>query len=789
MQKKNGISLLPLILTIFFALTFPFLCFSRTPFLKPEQFLHFYKKKDNYKKLNIIYPLDNCQFPPEFPPPTFRFKEHNPDSDLWVIIFFPKMAPEPLCQFIHVKPGYGKESSFHNWRPEDDEWEKIRKESAGLPIQVVILGFKREIPAKVLSCGKIAFSFAKDPVEAPIFYREVNLPFKEAVKNPARYIRWRFGEITSSAQPAVILEKVPVCGNCHSFSSDGRLLGMDVDYENDKGSYALTPISEEMVLDKGKILTWSDYKREDKEKTFGLLSQVSPDGKYVISTVKDRSVFVAKPDLAYSQLFFPLKGILAYYHVETKSFHALPGADDKRYVQSNATWSPDGKYIIFARSKAYKLKNIRRKASVLLTEEEARAFLRDKKPFKFDLYKIPFNDGKGGKAEPVEGASHNGMSNFFARYSPDGKWIVFCKAKNYMLLQPDSELFIIPANGGKARRLLCNTGKMNSWHSWSPNSRWLVFSSKLNGPYTILLLAHMDKDGKSSPPIVLENFSTKERAANIPEFVNTRPGAIKKIRAEFLDDVSFERAGYEFFIQGDFKGAEKLFKKSITLNPRNVNAHSGLGFIRLKTQKSSKAEKYFRKAVELQSPDSNIAAEAHNNLGAFLLDSGRLDEAVVHFHKAVAFSPQNIKYLTYLANSLWKKGKLAQAKKYFRKAVELQSPDSDIAAEAHNNLGSFLLNSGRLDEAVVHFRKAVTFVPQNVTFLTNLAISLWKKGKLAQAKKYFEKALKQAPDDRDSNFNLGMLLQQVGRYKKAIQYLKKAKAIDRKKAKAIDHGN
>ena len=39
------------------------------------------------------------------------------------------------------------------------------------------------------------------------------------------------------------------------------------------------------------------------------------------------------------------------------------------------------------------------------------------------------------------------MSNYFAKYSPDGNWIVFCKAKSFMLLQPDSELYIIPAAG------------------------------------------------------------------------------------------------------------------------------------------------------------------------------------------------------------------------------------------------------------------------------------------------------------------------------------------------------
>ena len=99
-----------------------------------------------------------------------------------------------------------------------------------------------------------------------------------------------------------------------------------------------------------KIITWADYKREDGELTFGLLSRVSPTGRYVISTVKDRSVFVAIPDLMISQLFFPIKGILVVYDRETKTFAALPGADDPQYVQTNAVWSPDGKEIVFARA-------------------------------------------------------------------------------------------------------------------------------------------------------------------------------------------------------------------------------------------------------------------------------------------------------------------------------------------------------------------------------------------------------------------------------------------------------
>ena len=104
-------------------------------------------------------------------------------------------------------------------------------------------------------------------------------------------------------------------------------------------------------------------------------------------------------------------------------------------------------------------------------------------PIQYDLYRVPFNDGKGGPPERIVGASQNGMSNSFPKVSPDGKWIVFVQAKNGEVMRPDSQLYIVPFAGGAARRLRSNMAPMNSWHSWSPNGKWLVFSSKARGPY------------------------------------------------------------------------------------------------------------------------------------------------------------------------------------------------------------------------------------------------------------------------------------------------------------------
>jgi len=705
--------------------------------------------------LQITYPQDGTLFPPDIVAPTFIWKDETAGVKRW------QVATRGADGEHHIE-GHVDEP---RWRPSSERWKALKQESLGRDAEIVVAGLAAGDGTTPLSTGQVHIRTSTDPVGDSLFYREVPLPFLKAVRDPSK-IRWRYGTIDMEDGPPIVLENLPVCGNCHSFADNGKVLGLDVDYGNDKGAYAVMDVSREMVMKDDSIITWADFKREDGELTFGLLSRVSPDGRYVVSTVKDRSVFVAMPDLMISQLFFPINGILVVYDRQTGKYASLPGADDPAYVQSNPVWSPDGKSIVFARAKAYRTERLDQANSALIDEKDVPEFTVDNKPFQYDLYRVPFNGGKGGTAEPLAGAANNGMSNYFPKYSPDGKWIVFCKAKNYMLLRPDSDLYIIPAAGGEARRLEHNTARMNSWHSWSSNSRWLVFSSKANGPYTQLFLTHIDEHGNDTPPVLLERFTSSDRAANIPEFVALPGDAIAKIREEFLDAYSFLRAGIANENTGDHEGAERALRRGLEIAPNDVDLRNALGWTLFQAGKPTEAVAEYRRALAA-APDH---VKSHNNIALALVEIGQLDEAATHFSRSVELEPKPEIYSD-LGFTLARLGKTKEAFAAYEKALAL---DSDCPS-AHFNMAATFAQGGQFAEAEPHYRKALATRPAEAH--NGLGYVLAQQGQTDEATREFEKAIVANPQFTPAYNNLAQLLEAQGKFEDAAAYYKRSLAV------------
>ncbi len=167
-------------------------------------------------------------------------------------------------------------------------------------------------------------------------------------------ISWRLRNAGES-QSRTLMEGLPACANCHSFSLDGKPLGLDVDGpQNDKRLYALVNVKKETSIRNEDVIQWSSFGETlDGKLRAAFSSQVWPDGLYVVTTIDDRDsqnpvrgrelvdkYYVANfNDHRFLQVFYPTRGILAWYSRETGRLHPLPGADDPRYVQTDGRGS------------------------------------------------------------------------------------------------------------------------------------------------------------------------------------------------------------------------------------------------------------------------------------------------------------------------------------------------------------------------------------------------------------------------------------------------------------------
>jgi Tfp pilus assembly protein PilF len=326
-----------------------------------------------------------------------------------------------------------------------------------------------------------------------------------------------------------------------------------------------------------------------------------------------------------------------------------------------------------------------------------------------------------------------------------------------MLLMPDSELFIIPAEGGEARRLRANTPRMNSWHSWSSNGRWLVFSSKANTAYTQLFLTHIDENGESTPPVVLERFTGADRAANIPEFVPLPAEAIAKIKEQFLDAYSFLRSGMANERTGNYPAAVKAYERGLAVEPDNVELLNSLGFALFQQGKSTEAVVALEKAIAVDPKHW----KSHNNLALAAIDLGELEVAEAHYRESLAIKPQPAIYND-LGFVLERQGLPDEAMTAYREAIKLD-PKS---ATAQYNLGSSLARSGNLAEAERHLRSAVKMSPDSRTY-TGLGIVLWQQGRTDDAVASLRAAIEADPTDATARQKLAEILESSGRTEEA----------------------
>lgn len=185
-------------------------------------------------------------------------------------------------------------------------------------------------------------------------------------------------------------------------------------------------------------------------------------------------------------------------------------------------WSPDGKYLYYC-SAHYELHDSTGKVSKELD------LINNYQDVHYNLYRRSF-DLKTHDFGPREMVYNCGdtASATLPRISPDGRYLMFTRGKFgvFHIWHNSSDLYLMDL---QARQTRCideiNSADVESYHSWSSNGKWVIFSSRrYDGNFTRPFIAHMKADGTFERPFELPQADPRYhqdflRSYNIPEFM------------------------------------------------------------------------------------------------------------------------------------------------------------------------------------------------------------------------------------------------------------------------------
>jgi predicted O-linked N-acetylglucosamine transferase (SPINDLY family) len=209
-------------------------------------------------------------------------------------------------------------------------------------------------------------------------------------------------------------------------------------------------------------------------------------------------------------------------------------------------------------------------------------------------------------------------------------------------------------------------------------------------------------------------------------------------------------------VSGHPDAARAAYEKAVALRPNFAEACNNMAVLLLGLSPPDKqaAMDFLKKAVACRED----YPEAHVNLGATLVDLGRLQEGIGHYEKALQLKPDYAYAWNNLGAIYYQSGMPDEASVCFSRSVEADPK----LAEAHNNLGLIHnLRENRV-EARECFETALRCRPDFPEAYNGLGLLYTEDGQFELAEKAFHQALGLRPQFADAAANLAKAYQTEG---------------------------
>ncbi|MBQ3630702.1 MAG: PD40 domain-containing protein [Prevotella sp.] len=437
-----------------------------------------------------IYPdYRDVTVPVNIAPLTFEMNSQEVADN--IVARFATDGQELLCEGIKIQP-------------DADDWRELMEAAAGksLTVDVYTQQGKQWVHHKPFS-----ITVSADSIDPWISYRLISpsyVTYEELTINQ-RCLE-NYDERVVYDNMLCGTEKDGQCINCHNYQQ----------YNPERMQFhARQYRGGTVVAYDGKVQKIN--MRNDSILSAGVYPTWHPRLKLIVYSTNKTSQTFHTRDLNKIEVFDAASDLIAY-DVERNEVTNIE--NDTTEFEVFPCWAPDGRTLYYC-SAHFEFRDT--------VSHEVETINRAKE-VKYSIYKKAFDPDSRtfGQREMVFDAAAMDMSATLPRISPDGRYLMFTLGGwgCFHIWHRDADLWLMDLTTGDTRQMSeINSPNTESYHAWSSNGRWVVFSSRRDdGGYTRPFIAHIDASGRGAKPFELpcadpDYHRQFLKSYNIPEFM------------------------------------------------------------------------------------------------------------------------------------------------------------------------------------------------------------------------------------------------------------------------------